>query len=115
MGELGGAAGGHQVLDEEAAAVDAPLDEVADLAVGAVGGLPRGGGRIDISWGGRTRIDGQGLDSSATAAGFGNLAGKLRAEELAEVDQILDEIEGLSPEELERLLAEEMGEEAHGA
>jgi acyl transferase domain-containing protein/acyl carrier protein len=41
-------------------------------------------------------------------------ASRLGAEELAEVDQILDEIEGLSPEELERLLAEEMGEEAHG-
>jgi acyl carrier protein len=43
-------------------------------------------------------------------------AGRLGSEALAEVDQILDEIEGLSPEELERLLAQEMemGEEAHG-
>ncbi|HEX8205538.1 MAG TPA: hypothetical protein VF587_05715 [Solirubrobacteraceae bacterium] len=50
----------------------------------AVKSKPRGGGQIDIGWGGKTRIDGLGLDSSATAAGFGNLAGKLRAEELAE-------------------------------
>ncbi|HKH45723.1 MAG TPA: beta-ketoacyl synthase N-terminal-like domain-containing protein [Thermoanaerobaculia bacterium] len=44
-------------------------------------------------------------------------ASRLDSEALAEVDQILDEIEGLSAEELERLLAEEMemGEEAHGA
>jgi hypothetical protein len=43
---------------------------------------PSGGGTITIGWGGKTRVDGMGLDSSATAAGFGNLAGKLRAEEL---------------------------------
>ena len=44
-------------------------------------------------------------------------ASRLGSEELAEVDQILDDIEGLSPEELEALLAEEMeleGDEAHG-
>lgn len=40
------------------------------------------GGRIDIGWGGRTRIDGDGLGSDGTAAQFGNLAGKLRVEEL---------------------------------
>ena len=44
---------------------------------------PRGGGRLDVAWGGRTRIDGDGLDSDATAARFGNLAGAVRAEELA--------------------------------
>jgi phthiocerol/phenolphthiocerol synthesis type-I polyketide synthase E len=43
-------------------------------------------------------------------------ASRLGSEELAEVDNILDEIEGLSAEELERLLAEEMEMEggAHG-
>jgi acyl transferase domain-containing protein/acyl carrier protein len=44
-------------------------------------------------------------------------ASRLGSEELAEVDQILDDIEGLTPEELEALLAEEMeleGDEAHG-
>jgi hypothetical protein len=44
---------------------------------------PRGGGRLEFAWGGRTRIDGHGLNSDATAARFGNLAGAVRAEELA--------------------------------
>jgi hypothetical protein len=43
-------------------------------------------------------------------------AGQLGDEALAEVDGILDEIENLSEEELERLLAEEMegGDAAYG-
>jgi hypothetical protein len=44
---------------------------------------PRGGGTLSFAWGGRTRIDGDGLGSAATAAGFGNLAGMIRAPELA--------------------------------
>jgi hypothetical protein len=43
---------------------------------------PAGGGEIVIGWGGRTRIDGDGLGSYAVAARFGTLAGTLRAEEL---------------------------------
>ena len=43
---------------------------------------PAGGGQIRIAWGGRTRIDGDGLGSDAVAARFGTLAGTLRAEEL---------------------------------
>ena len=43
---------------------------------------PVGGGQIVIAWGGRTRIDGDGLGSDAVAARFGTLAGTLRAEEL---------------------------------
>jgi hypothetical protein len=43
---------------------------------------PRGGGRLSLRWGGRTRIDGDGLGSDATAARFGNLAGIIRAQEL---------------------------------
>lgn len=39
-------------------------------------------GRLDLSWGGRTRIDGSGLGSNATAAHFGLLAGIIRAPEL---------------------------------
>jgi hypothetical protein len=39
-------------------------------------------GVIRIGWGGRTRIDGDGLNSDGTAARFGNMAGKLRVEEL---------------------------------
>lgn len=43
---------------------------------------PKGGGRLTFSWGGSTRIDGDGLGSAATAAEFGNLAGIVRAQEL---------------------------------
>jgi hypothetical protein len=43
--------------------------------------LPTGGGTVTIGWGGRTRIDGDGLGSDATAARFGNLAGVIRAQE----------------------------------
>ena len=35
-----------------------------------------------ISWGGRTRIDGDGLGSDANAAHYGSLAGIIRAEEM---------------------------------
>lgn len=41
-----------------------------------------GDGVLRASWGGRIRIDGDGLGSDATAARFGNLAGLVRAEEL---------------------------------
>jgi hypothetical protein len=44
---------------------------------------PKGGGTMTFSAGGRTRIDGTGLGSGATAALFGNLAGVIRAPELA--------------------------------
>ncbi len=44
---------------------------------------PAGGGVLEFRWGGRTRIDGDGLGSEATAAGFANLAGVVRAAELA--------------------------------
>jgi len=44
---------------------------------------PRGGGTLTYSGGGRTRIDGYGLDSGGTAANFGNLAGIIRGSELA--------------------------------
>lgn len=48
-----------------------------------VGTKPRGGGTMTFAGGGRTRIDGSGLNSGATAANFGNLAGVIRAQELA--------------------------------
>jgi hypothetical protein len=47
-----------------------------------VASKPAGGGQLNISWGGKTRIDGDGRGSDATAAQFGNLAGIIRAEEL---------------------------------
>jgi len=43
---------------------------------------PAGGGTLSISWGGKTKIDGDGLGSDATAARFGNLAGIIRAPEM---------------------------------
>lgn len=42
----------------------------------------RRGGKLDFAWGGRTKIDGSGLDSAAVAARYGTLAGPIRAEEL---------------------------------
>ena len=44
---------------------------------------PATGGTIEIGWGGRTRIDGDGLGSGGTAARYGNLAGLIRSTELA--------------------------------
>ena len=44
---------------------------------------PSGGGTLLVSWGGRTRIDGDGLGSNATAAHFGLAAGVIRPSELA--------------------------------
>lgn len=41
-----------------------------------------GGGELTAAWGGRTRIDGDGLGSDAVAAAFGTLAGLIRPEEL---------------------------------
>ncbi len=40
-------------------------------------------GVLKFAWGGRLRIDGNGLEGGATAAAFGNLAGMIRAPELA--------------------------------
>ncbi len=42
-----------------------------------------GGGTLTVSWGGRTKIDGEGLGSPATAANFGLAAGIIRPQELA--------------------------------
>jgi len=44
---------------------------------------PAGGGTMTFNGGGRTRIDGDGRGSYGTASGFGNLAGMIRAQELA--------------------------------
>ena len=43
---------------------------------------PATGGQLTISWGGRTRIDGDGLNSNATAAHYGGAAGVIRAQEM---------------------------------
>ena len=47
-----------------------------------VSSKPEGGGELTTGYGGRTRIDGDGLASDSTAAHFGNLAGIIRAPEL---------------------------------
>jgi hypothetical protein len=44
---------------------------------------PAGGGVLEFRWGGRTRLDGDGLDTNATAAHFALSAGIIRPEELA--------------------------------
>jgi hypothetical protein len=44
---------------------------------------PAGGGTLTFSWGGRVRVDGTGLGSDGTASKFGNIAGMIRAQELA--------------------------------
>ncbi len=41
------------------------------------------GSTFNFGWGGRTRIDGDGLGSAAVAAGYGSIAGPIRPEELA--------------------------------
>jgi len=41
------------------------------------------GGTLTVSHGGAARLHGRGLDSNATAAGFGRIAGVIRAQELA--------------------------------
>lgn len=48
--------------------------------------LPAAGGTIDVGWGGRARIDGDGIDTpggNGMASGTANLAGRIRVEELA--------------------------------
>ena len=83
---------GHRVRIPDAARPAAGGDAhltVVDQAGGweydlwDVSSKPAGGGRLDFGWGGRTRIDGDGRGSDATAAQFGNLAGIIRAPELA--------------------------------
>jgi len=56
-----------------------------------VASKPAGGGTLSFSIGGRIPIDGDGLDGKATAALFGNLAGIIRAPEMAagEIDHAL--------------------------
>jgi hypothetical protein len=41
------------------------------------------GSTLNFSWGGKTRIDGDGLDSDAVSARYGSLAGPIRPEEIS--------------------------------
>lgn len=83
---------GHQVRIPDAARPAAGGDghlAVIDQVSGweydfwQVQSKPSGGGTLTVSHGGRTRIDGEGLDSNATAAWFGLAAGIIRAPEVA--------------------------------
>ena len=65
---------GHLTVVDAASGWEYDLYEVEDK--------PAGGGDLVTAWGGRTRIDGDGLGSAAVAANFGTLAGLLRPEEL---------------------------------
>jgi hypothetical protein len=47
-----------------------------------VSSKPNGGGTLSFAWGGRLRIDGNGLGGDATAADFGLLAGVIRPQEM---------------------------------
>ncbi|HEX2086428.1 MAG TPA: hypothetical protein VHF89_12150 [Solirubrobacteraceae bacterium] len=82
---------GHQIRIPDAAKPAAGRDAhltVVDQASGweydlyKVRSKPAGGGTLELRWGGRTRIDGDGLGSDATASQFGNLAGIIRAQEM---------------------------------
>jgi hypothetical protein len=48
-----------------------------------VSSKPARGGKLVFRWGGRTRVNGDGLGSAAVAAGYATAAGVLRAEELS--------------------------------
>lgn len=65
---------GHLSVIEQHTGWEYDLWKVADK--------PSGGGVLRTEWGGRTRVDGEGLRSDATAAHFGLAAGVVRPEEL---------------------------------
>lgn len=69
-----GGSDGHVAVIDEA--------QVWEYDFWQAGPLPPGGGVVEISHGGRTRLDGDGLGSNATAAYFGLLAGVIRPHEL---------------------------------
>ncbi len=66
---------GHMAVIDQASGWEYDFWQVRDK--------PSAGGTITISWGGRTRTDGDGLDSNGTAAYFGGVAGIIRPAELA--------------------------------
>ncbi len=81
---------GHQIHIPEAARPagggDAHMSVITEdgweYDLWTVSSKPRGGGTLRFGWGGRTRVDGDGLGSNATAAHFGLAAGVIRAPEL---------------------------------
>jgi hypothetical protein len=69
-----GGSDGHLAVVDQRSGWEYDFWEVTDK--------PEGGGDLTVGYGGRTRIDGDGLASDATAAHFGLLAGMIRAPEL---------------------------------
>ena len=67
--------------DAHLAVIDAASGWEYDLY--KVRSKPAGGGVLEFRWGGRTRLDGDGLGTNANAAHFGLSAGIIRAEEIA--------------------------------
>jgi hypothetical protein len=69
---------GHMTVIDQAGGWEYDMYETSRRATG--------GGTLNISWGARTTIDGDGLadhkSNTANAAGYGNAAGLIRAEEL---------------------------------
>ena len=65
---------GHMTVIDQASGWEYDFWQVADK--------PAGGGTLNVSHGGRTRIDGDGLGSNATAAWFGLAAGIIRGPEI---------------------------------
>ena len=81
-----GGSDGHLAVIDQRDGWEYDLWQVADK--------PAGGGRIDVAWGGRTRIgteDAMGLRAGGTAAGFALSAGVIRPAELrsGEIDHAL--------------------------
>jgi Concanavalin A-like lectin/glucanases superfamily len=69
-----GGGDGHMAVIDQASGWEYDLYKVRSK--------PAGGGTLEFRWGGRTRIDGDGLGSNATAGHFGLTAGVIRAQEL---------------------------------
>jgi hypothetical protein len=70
--------------DAHITVIDQPARLEYDLWQVQTSPLPASGGPLNVSWGGITRIDGDGVAfaGSGTGAGVGDEAGRLRAEEL---------------------------------
>lgn len=66
---------GHMTIVNQTSGVEYDLYKVRSK--------PSGGGTLEFRWGGSTSITGPGTGSAATASQFGNLAGIIRAQELA--------------------------------
>lgn len=67
----------HLTIVDQASGFEYDLWQVHRASI-----YPEDGTNLRFSWGGKTRIDGNGLGSSGTASHFGSLAGRISAEDL---------------------------------